>query len=181
MKQRLGKSGARLNAEAELDITSFMNLMIILVPVLLMSMVFAKTTVLDLQLSPPGHAGAATVENRQLEVLIRPAALVVNYPAGVKVKEISSIEGVHDLMSLQLTLKEIKQRLAQEGLEKRDIQILAAPDTDYQTIVSVMDTVRSWPAVVAASVVDAVLFPDVSLGDLPASGCLSLTGENSQC
>jgi len=36
--------------EAELDITSFMNLMIILVPVLLLSMVFARTTVLDLKL-----------------------------------------------------------------------------------------------------------------------------------
>ena len=36
--------------EAELDITSFMNLMIILVPVLLMNMVFSHITVLDLQL-----------------------------------------------------------------------------------------------------------------------------------
>ena len=36
--------------EADLDITSFMNLMIILVPVLLMSMVFSHITVLDLKL-----------------------------------------------------------------------------------------------------------------------------------
>ena len=39
------------------------------------------------------------------------------------------------------------------------------PGTDYQTLVSVMDTVREYPAVIAASLVDAVLFPDISLGD----------------
>ena len=30
---------------------------------------------------------------------------------------------------------------------------------------TVMDTVRRYPAVVAASLVDATLFPDISLGD----------------
>lgn len=40
----------RFKADAELNITSFMNLMIILVPVLLMGMVLARTTVLDLKL-----------------------------------------------------------------------------------------------------------------------------------
>ena len=39
------------------------------------------------------------------------------------------------------------------------------PEVDYQTLVTVMDTVRSYPAVVAASVVEAELFPDVSLVD----------------
>ncbi|MQP53880.1 biopolymer transporter ExbD, partial [Flavobacterium sp. LMO9] len=34
-------------AEAELDITSFMNLMIVLVPVLLLSLVFAQIRVLN--------------------------------------------------------------------------------------------------------------------------------------
>ena len=42
------------------------------------------------------------------------------------------------------------------------------PNTDYQTLVTVMDTVRIYPAVVAASLVDAVLFPDISLGEAEA-------------
>ena len=49
--------------------------------------------------------------------------------------------------------------------EKTDITLLPEPGTDYQTLVSVMDTVREYPAVIAASLVDAVLFPDISLGD----------------
>ena len=53
--------------------------------------------------------------------------------------------------------------------DKTDINLLADPEIDYQTIVTVMDTVRAYPAVVAASLVDAVLFPDISLGDIESS------------
>jgi biopolymer transport protein ExbD len=40
----------RVLADAELDITSFMNLMIVLVPVLLLSLVFNQMRVLQVQL-----------------------------------------------------------------------------------------------------------------------------------
>jgi biopolymer transport protein ExbD len=36
--------------EAELDITAFMNLMIVLVPILLLGLVFSKITVVDVTL-----------------------------------------------------------------------------------------------------------------------------------
>ena len=42
---------------AELDVTPFMNLMIVLVPVLLLSMVFTHTTVIDLNF-PTGEAAS---------------------------------------------------------------------------------------------------------------------------
>ena len=38
-RAKFGRSGRRIKQQAELDITSFMNLMIVLVPVLLMMMV----------------------------------------------------------------------------------------------------------------------------------------------
>ena len=41
-------------------------------------------------------------------------------------------------------------------------------ETDYQTLVRVMDRVRSYPAVVGLDVVEAELFPVISLGDTPA-------------
>jgi hypothetical protein len=40
-------------------------------------------------------------------------------------------------------------------------------DISYQTIVTLLDTVRSYPDVVAASVVAAELFPNASLADAP--------------
>lgn len=161
----------RHKAEADLDITSFMNLMIILVPVLLMSMVFARITVLDLQLpkSSDGEAAESDEPARQVELVIRDNYFQVNYPAGVPVQRIEHNDnGEPRLKELSELLQDIKQTLQNEGIEKDDILILSEPDTGYQTLVSAMDTARSFKAVVAASVVDAELFPMISLGDAPA-------------
>lgn len=161
----------RHKAEADLDITSFMNLMIILVPVLLMSMVFARITVLDLQLpkSADGEVAESDESPRQLEVVIRDDHFQVNFPSGVPVERIEHDDnGEPRLKALSELLQEVKRTLQNEGVEKDDILILSEPDTDYQTLVSTMDTARSFRAVVAASVVDAELFPVISLGDAPA-------------
>lgn len=160
----------RAKTEADLDITSFMNLMIILVPVLLMSMVFSHVSVLDLKL-PDLAADNATPdenpENKALEVVIEPTQFVVNYPAGAPLKTVAKKDGEYDYKLLSDTLQEVKRQLKEKGVEKRDIFILSQQDTDYQTLVSTMDTVRSFKAVVAANVVDAELFPEISLGDAP--------------
>jgi biopolymer transport protein ExbD len=163
-------------AVPELDITSFMNLMIILVPVLLMSMVFSHTTVLDLQLpdlmsvtddtTPPAQA-------MQLEVLVYPHYMQVNYPAGVMVKAIPDQAGVADYPLLAGVLKEVKQRLVNQAIDKRNVRLLLAPGVDYQMLVATMDAVTSYTAVVGVDVVQAELFPDIALGDAPSLATLS--------
>lgn len=162
--------------EAELDITSFMNLMIILVPVLLMTMVFSHITVLDLKLPNAANGGAEDIKQQKLELVIRPDYMDVNFPAGVRLKRIQQVDGDYDYALLSTVLQEVKRRLKEKQLSKRDILILSEQDTDYQTLVSTMDTVRSFEAVVAASVVDAELFPDISLGDAPVSDQLAALG-----
>lgn len=160
----------RERPEADLDITSFMNLMIVLVPVLLMSMVFSHVTVLDLKL-PDLAADSANPEenpeNQALELVIFQDRLVVNYPAGTPLKTVVQKDGRHDFALLSDVLQEVKRQLQEKGIEKRDITILSPPNTEYQTIVTAMDTVRSFKTVQAASVVNAELFPDVALGDAP--------------
>lgn len=163
--------------DADLDITSFMNLMIVLVPVLLMSMVFSHITVLDLKL--PDIASSAAPDdgkdklNEALELVIEPDEMVINYPAGAPLKRLPKIEDkitgelIYDYDTLSKALQEVKRLLRDKGKEKKDILILSQPDTDYQTIVKAMDTVRSYNAVVAVSVVKAELFPEISLGDAP--------------
>lgn len=149
-----------------------MNLMIILVPVLLMSMVFSHITVLDLKL--PDLAADSSEpndqpENQMLELVILPDRFVVNYPAGAPLKTVPQKDGEYDYKLLSDVLQEVKRLLKDRGIEKRDIFILSQPNTDYQTIVSAMDTVRSFKAVVAVSVVNAELFPEISLGDAPVN------------
>ena len=52
--------------DADLDITSFMNLMIVLVPVLLLNMVFTQTMVLDIKL-PADVENAITPKDKDKE------------------------------------------------------------------------------------------------------------------
>jgi len=180
--------------DAELDITSFMNLMIVLVPVLLLSMVFSQTTVLDLNM--PGQSDETNRDPRtmQLEVIVNSDKLVLSeslskgvietFPM-IPVKEI--VEGgptmQHDFASLSKWLQALKQEAIDnaisDGLKagktveeakkdaKSDIQLLLQKDTPYSLLVTLMDTVRSYHTVIVGSVVEAELFPKISIGDAP--------------
>lgn len=150
-----------------MDITAFMNLMIVLVPILLLGMVFSRITVVDVTL-PEAASGDADQPPQQLELIIYENGMRVDYPSGVLLKAVPlTAEGEQDFALLSLVLQEVKRQLTEQGIEKRDITLLPEPDVEYQTIVSAMDTVRSFKALVAASVVDAALFPDIAFGEAP--------------
>ena len=160
----------RVLADAELDITSFMNLMIVLVPVLLLSLVFNQMRVLQVQL-PLLSSGVLAKElelPQKLELEVHADRFVLNYPAGQPLREFAPTPtGQRDFKALALFLQDLKLTFQQKQIVKQDITLLFAENTDYQTMVTTMDTVRSFKAVVAASVVDAELFPKVSFADLP--------------
>ena len=159
----------RLETDPDLDITSFMSLMTVLVPVLLLNMVFSHISVLNLNL--PGLSDPSIQqqsENKQLELVLRADYIDINYPAGVRVKRVANRDGKPDFKLVSDVLQEIKRALRDKDIDKKDLVILSEPGTPYRTLVSAMDTARSFRAVVAASVVDAELFPQISLGDAPA-------------
>jgi len=165
---RLRKRRHRRVTDAELEITAFMNLMIVLVPILLLGMVFSRITVVDVVL-PPNAASAMSEDDKQaVELVIREEGMRVNYPRGVLLKRIpGTVDGEQDFELLSLVLQEVKRQLTERGIEQHTITILSEPGVDYQTIVHAMDTVRSFKTLVAASVVDAALFPEISFGDAP--------------
>jgi biopolymer transport protein ExbD len=182
--QRHGRKAKK--EDAELDITSFMNLMIVLVPVLLMMMVFSRITVVELKLPGIEALGAdEPIEDQRLEVLVSDDSLNVFFPQGYLVKTIAKVEvskdsdealisnnsetvSQHDFAGLQETLKLVKQTLLAKAVDKKDIILMLPDNTDYQTIISLIDSTRSYKDVVAASLVDAELFPEVSLAEAPA-------------
>jgi len=151
--------------DTELDITSFMNLMIILVPVLLISMVFNQITVLELRLPLEQELKAQDLnpDDLSLEVIIRENGFKVNL-GPLNIESIDKKDGKFDIKHLSMVLQTMKKKL---GNERKDIVILSEQNIDYQVIIAVIDAAKSFQAVVAASVVNAVLFPDVSLGDAP--------------
>ena len=98
----------------------------------------------------------------QLEVVVRKSGIEVYFPAGSLVKKIPLLENKqHDFNTLSLVLREVKNKVS----EKRDAVILSSKDLEYQTLISAMDTVKSYQTVVAASLAQVELFPQISLGD----------------
>lgn len=150
----------------DIDVTSFMNLMIVLVPVLLLSMTFTQTTVLEIKL-PELTGGRATTADAQskLEVEISNAGFKIFYPENTLVQEIPVAQGeegaIYDYRKLSYILQIIKRQVS----EKRDVLLRSELDVDYQHIISTMDALKSYKTVIAADVVEIELFPEIALDD----------------
>lgn len=178
--------GRRFNQqEADLDITPFMNLMIVLVPVLLLSMVFTRITVIDLQLPEAAGQSSAELQQQQVELVLSSQGLIVNFPEGVLLRKIPGVaveagEEIEnsvaqpDYETLSNVLQELKRHLRSKDADRRNINFLIEESTPYAQIIAAMDTVRSYESVVAASVVDAELFPDIAFADLPEGAFKSI-------
>ena len=154
----------RIMDDADLDVTSFMNLMIVLVPVMLLSLTFKQITVLEINLPNLGEGdGGGLDQQGQLEVVIEKDRFDVFYPTDNLIKTIPLInEGKsYDFRQLTMVLQGVKAKLP----ERKDILIRAKAETDYQTLVSTMDSAKSYKTVVAASLVEIELFPQLSLAE----------------
>jgi biopolymer transport protein ExbD len=150
---------------AHLEITAFINLIVVLVPFLLSTAVFSRLAVIDLTL-PAQSSGAVEQlkpDNLQLEVVIRPDALEVGDRIGGLIQRIPVTAKGQDVHSLAALMVQIKTRFP----DKADATVLAEPNTPYDTLVQVMDAMRSANTAKDGKVVRADLFPNISVGDAP--------------
>jgi len=147
----------------ELEITTFLNLMVVLVPFLLITAVFSRITILQLNL-PDGSGGAANKPVVTIEVIVRDKSLEIGNGKGV-VADIPKVNGAYDFHRLSELLMKIKQNYP----DKTDATILLEPNIEYEYMVNAMDAVRSLETTPAGQteVVRAELFPDVSIGVAP--------------
>jgi len=149
---------------AELNITAFMNLMVILVPFLLITAVFSRLAILELNL-PGSSTEPANPQELvfQLEVIVREGRIEVGdrnigalgiYP--------NTADG-YDYDALSAKLSEIKQSYP----EKTEAAILLESNIAYDTLVQVMDRVRIQEKIEGQRILRSDLFPDISIGDAP--------------
>ena len=155
----------RIDKEApELNITTFLNLMVVLVPFLLITAVFSRITILELNL--PTGAGAASADKPQLsiEVVVREKGLEIGNGKSI-IARIPKQDDAYDLKKLAEYLLEIKSKVP----DKTDALVLMEPDIEYDYLVLIMDAVRSAEVRQADSleVQKIALFPDISIGDAP--------------
>ena len=190
----------RLKREAaHLELTAFINLIVVLVPFLLSTAVFTRLSVMDLALPAPSSGGPMDkikAGELQLEVVIRKDAYEVGDRVGGLIQRIDKAapapanatgapaaaasavpatpatlaSGTVALKTLNALMLQIKQKFP----DKTEVSVLAEPDTSYDQLVQVMDAVRATPTARiengSAKMGMSELFPDIAVGDAPVRG-----------
>ncbi|MCP4271421.1 MAG: biopolymer transporter ExbD [Gammaproteobacteria bacterium] len=170
---------------AELNITAFMNLMVVLIPFLLITAVFSQVTILKLNL-PAGDQSEQQLDDTlpmQLEVIIRKNKLVLaERNSGVisefsldelVVEQTATNKAVDNENAADITLTPFEllnqklQLLKARASDATTITILAEPDTAYDLIIQTMDAVRMIVPEEGSDELPGELFPDVSIGSAP--------------
>ena len=152
---------------AELNITAFMNLMVILVPFLLITAVFSRLAILELNLPGSSNEPADPQEQTfQLEVIVRMDQIEVGDRNQGLLGVYPNTEDGYNYEALSEKLSDIKKGYP----EKTDAAILLESEIAYDTLVQVMDKVRIEETLEDDSIVRSDLFPDISIGDEPVAG-----------
>ena len=151
--------------EAELSVTPFMNLMVILVPFLLIMLVFAKITILEVHLPSASNEVKPNKRELVLEVIVKEDYLIVQDKNGsFRRYMIEKKDESYDVELLSQTLQSLKSKFP----DNVAASILLEPDIGYESLVLVMDAVRAIDIEDEQSnFTRAELFPDISLGDAP--------------
>lgn len=159
------KSHRKEKEAPDLEITSFLNLMIILVPFLLMSAAFSQIAILQLNL-PTQASGESDTNQKELtiEVIVREKKIQLG--DGKQIVQVfpNKEDGSYDFNGLAKSLIQIKANFP----NKLDAQVLMEQDLKYDVLVKTMDAVSIVEAVNAEGEKEKVeLFPAISIGDAP--------------
>ena len=154
----------RMRATPELDVTTFMNLMVVLIPFLLISAVFSRVAIMELSVPTSAGGTASNTPNFAIEVIVRQAGFEIANGSSVE----AAIPKKDDQYDMEM-LSKMLLRLKAQYPEKEDATILMEPDIEYDYLIQVMDAVRIAKVQVEDSeeVQKLILFPDISIGDAP--------------
>ena len=145
----------KLHELKELQITAFMNLMVILIPFLLVTAVFARMAAIELTLpneskvSLEGNKKDTAVNKFRLIISIRENEIdILNNETPLGIFK-SDDKGSYNFQGLSNILLQLKQ----QHPEEKSAIILSSSSISYKILVETLDAVREG-------------FPDISIGDL---------------
>jgi biopolymer transport protein ExbD len=148
----------------KLDVTTFLNLMVVLIPFLLVSAVFSRVTIMELSVPTSAGGSESNKPNFSIEVIVRKAGLEIANGSYVE----AAIPKKDDQYDMEM-LSKMLMRLKAQYQDKEDATILLEPDIPYDYLIQIMDAVRSTEVREDGSekVHKLVLFPNISIGDAP--------------
>ena len=160
-----GRRRLKKGSEA-LEVSAFINLIVVLVPFLLSTAVFSRMSVIDLTLPAKSANYEGLKENDlKLEVVIRHDAIEVGDKIGGLIQRIPNTADNHvDVTTLNGVMFVVKNKFPTVTAAS----VLPEPNIPYETVVQVMDAMRTGKtANGGTTVVDVDLFPAISIGDAP--------------
>jgi biopolymer transport protein ExbD len=163
----------RIRKPAELLLVPMIDIFTVLVTFLLMTAVFSRITILELDL-PSSQSTGASAPVFRLEVIVRKQGLELTNGTQL-IATVPSVNGDYDLA----TLTRLATALKQDHPEANAASVLLEPDIAYDHLIQVMDAIRTTelppepaPAGEVQQVADArpvrvALFSDIAVGDAP--------------
>jgi biopolymer transport protein ExbD len=148
----------------ELAITAFMNLMVVLVPFLLITAVFSRMTILELNLPSSSQAVPETPQAINLEIVVRRSTIEVADRGTGLLRAFPDTDKGRDYEGLTAFLVE---KIKPSFPDLIAATILVEPDIPYDTVVQVMDLTRVRTVTEGSRTYQLELFPDISIGDAP--------------
>jgi len=149
----------------ELDVTTFLNLMVVLVPFLLITAVFSRLAIVELNLPSSSGGASSTDVPFRVEVIVREEVIEITNGTDL-IASIPNIEGEYDLESLSDYMVELKR----EYPDHESASVLLEPLIPYNYLIQVMDRVRS-VAIPGGGEEEEVelygLFGQISVGEAP--------------
>ena len=152
---------------AELLLVPMIDIFTVLVTFLLMTAVFSRTVILELKLPTNSAETVEPPPGLELEILLRKDMLQVADRATGPLQTFPNADngGQYNLPGLSEYLQRVKVKYP----EKTDATLLLEPDIPYDLLVQVMDAVRIVEQRQGTQLVQAELFPNVAIGDAPAT------------
>ncbi len=148
-------------AVPELNVTAFMNLMVVLIPFLLITAVFTRITWLEMNL--PAPPAAVSDPPKQITLIVRQGALELRSPDGAMQRLPRT--------TVDYPYARLRERLLALKTQTPDIAgvlMLLEPELRYGELVDLMDVVRVQPQVAQGQIRYLPLYPDIAFGDAPA-------------
>jgi biopolymer transport protein ExbD len=152
----------------DLELTTFLNVLVVLMCFLLVSAVFSRIAIQELRL--PTAAAGTTAPAKPLltiEVIVRRAGIEI----GDGRRVVMAIPKSGDQYNIE-RLSEYLQRLKSQYSDKTDATLLVEPEVAYDDVIRVIDAVKIARVLRAGrngknEMQPVALFPDVSIGDAP--------------
>ncbi len=148
----------------EIDVTTFLNLMVVLVPFLLITAVFSRLTIVELDLPSSADTSVVAEDTFRVEVIVREPGIEISNGKVI----IASIPKQNDEFDLA-TLSDFMIDLKLEYPDLDAASVLMEPHIPYDYLIQVMDVVRN----VEQPIEDTeefelfALFSEISVGDAP--------------